>query len=156
VSIWKVSLAALVLFFTGFCAGVLFPRPMPGAALPAPRIAPPATTVTAPAITPDGRRYDVVRKMTHELGLSEEQKQRIEFHIRESQDRTRVIWELVGPEVQEEFRKLRTDVGQELTPEQRKQFEAKLRKVRKADRAKVEEVKDTPAAAEAPDRKPKP
>ena len=140
---WKVTLAALVIFCTGFFAGVLFPRPATNNSQPVPR------AVVQPAIMPDGRRYEVVRKMTHELGLSEEQKQKIDVHIRESQDRTRVIWELVGPEVQEEFRRLRTDVEQELTAEQRKQFESKLRRVRKTDRIKSE---DTNAPAEVPDR----
>ncbi len=133
-SAWKVTLAALVIFCTGFFAGVLFPHASINTSLPVPRATAP------PPIMPDGRRYEVVRRMTHELGLSEEQKQKVDVHIRESQDRTRVIWELVGPEVQEEFLRLRTDVGQELTPEQRKQFESKLRRVRKNERIKSEET----------------
>ena len=129
-STWKVVLAALVLFCTGFFAGVLFPRSSGGAGS--------VTKVTPPPLMPDGRRYEAIRRMTHDLNLSEDQLRRVEGRIRESQERTRVIWELVGPEVQEEFRRLRSEVAAELGPEQRRKFDANLRKTRRTERPHAE------------------
>ena len=125
-SSWKPILAALVIFTTGFFAGVLFPRPS------TPSVAP-VVKLTPPALLPDGKRYEAIRRMALDLKLTEEQRRNVETHIRESQERTRAIWELVGPEVQEEFRRLRTDVGRELSPEQHRQFEARLRKARRVE-----------------------
>ena len=42
-----------------------------------------------------------------------------------------MLWDLVGPEVQEEFKRLRTAIVQELNPSQRKQFEEKSRRYRR-------------------------
>jgi hypothetical protein len=99
---------------------------------------------------PDERRYEAIRKMTRELNLSEDQLRRVETRIRESQERTRVIWELVGPEVQEEFRRLRSDVAAELGPEQLRKFEANLRKSRRTERPRPESPELPPADRSKP------
>lgn len=122
---WKLILATLVIFCTGFFAGVLFPH-HPPRSLP-----PPSNPSPASIPLPNERRIEALRRFTQDLQLSSEQRQRIEGHIAESQDRTRVLWDLVGPEVQEEFKRLRTAIVQELNPGQRKQFEEKSRRYRR-------------------------
>lgn len=123
-STWKVILATLVIFCTGFFAGVLFPRRGPQSFSLKPPLA-------APSPLPNERRIEALRRFTEDLQLTEDQKERIEAHIQESQERTRVLWDLVGPEVQEEFKRLRSDVVQELNPSQRKTFEERSRRYRR-------------------------
>lgn len=123
---WKVILATTVIFCTGFFAGVLFPSHRSSSSAPTANSLPPQAFPL-----PNERRIEALRKFTQDLQLTDEQRQKIESHIAESQDRTRVLWDLVGPEVQEEFKRLRGSVVQELTPSQRRQFEERSRRYRK-------------------------
>ncbi len=123
---WKVILATLVIFLTGFFAGVLFPRT---AISSAPRNAPPLSLVPPPP--PIERRLELLRRLTRELSLSDDQRTKINAKIEESQERTKLLWDLVTPELQEEFRRLRNEVVEELSPEQRKQFEERSRRYRR-------------------------
>lgn len=123
---WKVILATTVIFCTGFFAGVLFPRHTKSQPASAGGTLPPQAFPL-----PNERRIEALRRFTQDLQLTEEQRQKIESHIAESQDRTRVLWDLVGPEVQDEFKRLRGSVVQELSPSQRRQFEERSRRYRK-------------------------
>ncbi|MBL9171265.1 MAG: hypothetical protein JNN07_26265 [Verrucomicrobiales bacterium] len=122
---WKVIVATMVIFCTGFFAGVLFPRHVKSTS------SSPQSTSAQSFPLPNERRIEALRRFTQDLQLTEEQRQKIEAHISESQDRTRVLWDLVGPEVQDEFKRLRGAVVQELTSSQRRQFEERSRRYRK-------------------------
>lgn len=134
----KVILATLVIFCTGFFAGVLFPRHMGRPPSPPPLGSQPSLPL------PNERRIAALRQFTEDMDLTPAQRERIEGHIQDSQERTRVLWDLVSPEVQEEFRRLRSDVVKELTPEQRKRFEERSRRYRR-DRAR-ESATNAPAS----------
>lgn len=129
---WKIILATLVIFCTGFFAGVLFPK--------GPRSVPgnPATSSQAGLPLPNERRIEALRRFTHDMDLSEEQRGKIESHIQESQERTRLLWDLVGPEVQEEFKRLRSEVVSELSNEQKRKFEERSKKYRRERSARPE------------------
>lgn len=123
---WKIIVATLVIFSTGFFAGVLFPRGQAPASIT--RATP---NQTPPPPLPNERRIEALRRFTQDMDLSEEQRSRIQAHIQESQERTRLLWDLVGPEVQDEFKRLRSEVVAELSPEQRKRFEERSKKYRR-------------------------
>ena len=122
---WKVILATAAIFCTGFFAGLLFPKMHPpartGGGAPA--------SVSSPL--PNDRRIAAIRQFTQDLDLTPEQQQQVDLLVDESQERTRVMWELIGPEVQDEFRRMRGEVVRVLTPEQRKRFEERSRKYRR-------------------------
>ena len=114
---WKLILAALVLFAAGAVAG--------GAAV---RLQAKATRQAAenrrgPLPPQVWQRLEFVRRAQRDLGLSAEQRERIEGHVRESQERFRALWEPVAPAAKLEFDTLRDRINAELTPEQRQRFE---------------------------------
>lgn len=141
----KVILATLVIFCTGFFAGVMFPRhglhtPKPGMTS--------NTGLAGGLPLPNERRILALRQFTEDMDLTTDQRERIESHIQNSQERTRVLWDLVSPEVQEEFKRLRSDVVSELSPEQRKRFEERSRRYRR-ERAR-ENATNAPGAPSQP------
>jgi hypothetical protein len=123
---WKVILAALVIFGAGVVTGALvvnlsrkplrpqnvFIGPPPGAAVSA-GVKPPW----------HDQRYEFVRRAERQLDLSPDQRQRIDALVRDSQQRTKTLWEAFSPKLAEEMRKVRDQVREVLTPEQRKRFE---------------------------------
>jgi Spy/CpxP family protein refolding chaperone len=116
---WKVVAAAAVIFVAGVVSGSVATRiydartkrafrpPMPGG--------PPSPWV--------GQRMDFLKFMGDRLGLSQEQREQIDRLIKESQQRTRELWEPVAPKLQEEMRRLKEAVDAVLTPEQRAKAE---------------------------------
>ncbi|MBM3848107.1 MAG: hypothetical protein FJ405_17695 [Verrucomicrobia bacterium] len=138
-STWKVTIATAAIFSTGFFAGVLVPRSSsPGKSGGAP------SSMTSPL--PNDRRISAVRSFTRDLGLTAEQHEQIDALIDESQERTRVMWDLVAPEVQEEFKRLRAEVVSVLTPEQRKRFEERSRRYRQQRSKESSSSSNTPAS----------
>src|SRR5260370_32113214 len=67
------------------------------------------------------------RRLAHLLSLTAEQNERLDTIMRESQERTKVYWELLEPELRGEFRKTRDEIREVLTPEQRKEFDDQLK-----------------------------
>src|SRR5207247_7485299 len=53
-----------------------------------------------------------------------EQRQQIDQIVRDSQQRTKNLWDSIAGKLQEEPRKVRELINEQLTPEQRKKFEA--------------------------------
>ena len=104
--IWKVIFAALVIFGAGVVTGVLTinlkstpsPRPMRG----------------PPMSMPPRPRVEMIDRLQRELGLTSSQRTNIEQILRESNERTKNIWE----SAREEHRKLKTNIRESLTPEQ--------------------------------------
>jgi hypothetical protein len=110
VKVWKVILAALVIFSAGMVTGALtvnldFREPVP--------------RKTSSNNAGQRPRSDFATRMQRELALSPEQKEQIDVILRESKERSKKIWESAN----EEHRNVRENIRGVLTPDQRKQFE---------------------------------
>lgn len=111
-STWKVILATLVIFVAGLITGaVMVKRTMGRPVLVSSNIA----------------RENALRRMTGELGLSAGQREEIDQILRESSERTKLIWEFVGPYLQDEYRDLNAELRAVLDPDQRRKFDRLLK-----------------------------
>lgn len=96
-----------------------------------------------PAVRPPGTgRLEQFKRAVGDLELNATQRERIELHFRESQERLRALVIPLQPEAVRELRSLRQRVLTELSKEQRTQFERQ-----NADRAE----RPRPRAAERKD-----
>jgi uncharacterized protein YneF (UPF0154 family) len=81
---------------------------------------------------PSWARFEAVRRAVDELDrrgeLSSEQHLRIDQIIRDHQELIADYFSILEPDVQQVFRKMRENIREELTQEQRRQFEEVLRK----------------------------
>ncbi len=107
-----VVLATLVIFAAGVVTGSLVTR----------------KTAHPPMMgQPLWGRFEMVRRAVDELDrrgqLSGDQRQRIDTILRDHQDLIADYFSILEPDVQDVFQKLRESVRQELSPEQRRQFE---------------------------------
>ncbi len=109
---WKVILATVVIFSAGVFTGGLLVK---------------QTSKPEPVPSPQFGRIQMLRRLSRLLSLTPEQNERLDTIMRESQERTKVYWELLEPELRGEFRKTREESREVLTPEQRKQFDELLK-----------------------------
>ena len=120
--VWKVILAALVLFLAGLVSGALAQQlylaktRRPAIAFPG---GPPAPWLR--------QRVEFMHRLGNRLSLTPEQRARIDALVLESQQRLRILWAPVEPEAKEELHRLRRRIAAELRPEQRAKFETLLR-----------------------------
>jgi Spy/CpxP family protein refolding chaperone len=125
VNYWKVILATMVIFGTGVVTGGLLvraSRPLP----PAQRI--PGMGRASQPPSPGGARVEFLRRMTRELDLTTEQRERVDKIIRESQERTKIISEPVAPLLRQETVRVKQEFREALTPEQRARFDELVKK----------------------------
>jgi hypothetical protein len=113
VNTWKIILATLVIFAAGAFAG--------GSLVKATKKAPKAQAL----------RMEMLRRLTGELNLNTEQRTNIENVLNESAERTKILRDLLTPELQAEYSKAVEDIKSELNPAQRKKFEESLQKQKK-------------------------
>ena len=114
--IWKVILAKLVIFAAGMFAGGIAAyrfKPVP----------PPPTTPVPPILS----QHRFQEKLKKELQLTADQTNRIDRIFAESNARIKIIWDLLGPEMQKERKEVYESIRAELTPEQREKFEQLLK-----------------------------
>jgi hypothetical protein len=121
VSTWRVILATLVIFVTGLLAGGALvykfgPRPV--------------AESDAPPFLPWEVKQEFVRRLVKDLELRPDQQEKIAQIVNESQNRIKILFELVGPEMREEMRQVRDSIRSVLTPEQKLKFD-ELRKHRR-------------------------
>lgn len=143
VNTWKIVLATVVIFGAGVITGGLLVthadraklrqiRARVAAAQPAQWTPPlrefPRRAEKELQLSLEQRRMEFLLNVTRELGLSPEQRERIERLIRESQERTRQLWERVGPQMRKELGEVKEKIREELTPEQRKRFEELMKR----------------------------
>ena len=115
--IWKVILATIVIFAAGVLAGGLVVKSL------APK--PPVPVPPVPGILSQQRFQS---RLKEKLQLTSEQTNRIDRIFAESNERVRILWGLIGPELQKELQEVRDSIRAELTPEQRGKFELLLKK----------------------------
>lgn len=136
---WKVILATLVIFGAGVVTGGLLvhqtqrpagrPLPMFGGGQPQPG----QPGQFGQRVPPTEQRMEFLRHLTRQLELSPEQREKVETIIRDSQQRTKNLWEPVAAKMGEELRKTDDRIREVLTPEQQRKFDemrARLRENR--------------------------
>lgn len=72
------------------------------------------------------QRAEFLRRMNKHLDLSSSQRDNIERIMKESQDRTRPLWELIGPELRDELSSVREQIRGELKADQAEKFDQML------------------------------
>ena len=121
--IWKVILATLVIFAAGAVAGGIWVKMR----------TPPATVAKAPQtpapapVPPIIMQQRFQEKLKKELQLTEEQTNRMDKIFHESNARIKILWDLVGPEMQKERQDVYEGIRGMLSPEQRDKFEHLLK-----------------------------
>jgi hypothetical protein len=122
VNTWKVIIAILVIFGSGLVTGGLLVsqvQRLPGSGDPSV-----ATSNGPSGPAPwQAHRMEFLRRIERHLEITPEQRGRIEAILRESHERTKPIWDGIGPQLQEELMRVRQEIREELTPEQRQQFD---------------------------------
>jgi Spy/CpxP family protein refolding chaperone len=114
---WKVILAAAVIFVCGMVSGALLfdrhdkPNAKPGI----------STTNSIPPW--QSQRIEFLRRIEKHLNLTQVQREKIEKILRESQERTKPLWDQITPQLRDESRRTREAIRAELTSEQQKTFE---------------------------------
>ncbi|MBI4661253.1 MAG: hypothetical protein HY735_20720 [Verrucomicrobia bacterium] len=109
--VWKVILAAFVIFAAGAVTGGLTvslnsrPKASPGKG-------PPSSAVSRP-------RGTLVDRCQRELDLTQPQRAKIELIFRESDERSKKLWDAA----REEHRRLKAGIRETLTPEQQQKFD---------------------------------
>lgn len=146
VNSWKIVFATMVIFACGVITGALITRQQHLAAVPA---VTPLSTDPAPQPAPPAyqlQKLEFLRKIQKHLDLTPEQRTRIESIMHQSQERTKPLWDQIAPQMRDEMKKVREEIRAELTPEQKKKFEALLknRPPRKEDGGNDEKRRRTP------------
>lgn len=84
------------------------------------------------------QRIEFLRRIEKHLDLTPVQRERIEKIMRDSQERTKPLWDQLSPKLRDELKQVREAIRAELSPEQQKTFE-KLIKPRTPRRPEDEE-----------------
>jgi hypothetical protein len=116
VKIWKVIFATIVIFAAGALAGGILARNFRVSAL--------ASSPPVPGVLSQERFQTRLKK---ELLLSADQTNRIDKIFGESNERIKILWGLIGPEVQKERQEVRENIRAILNPGQREKFEQLLK-----------------------------
>ena len=111
--IWKVILATIVIFVAGAFAGGMLVK----LSRPKPETPPP------PFLT----QQFFKERLKKELHLTADQTNRIDKIFSDSGANMKILWDLIGPEVEAEKREVRDKIRKELTAEQREKFEQLLK-----------------------------
>jgi Spy/CpxP family protein refolding chaperone len=140
---WKVILATLVIFGAGVVTGALAAKRV--------QVSPPDRPGSI------HQRAEFMRRMEKRLDLTAVQREQIEAILSESQERTRKLWEQVGPKMKEEFQQTSKRISDELTAPQKIRFEELLQEQkahrrpedprRSGERKKVEDRRAAPSFA---------
>jgi Spy/CpxP family protein refolding chaperone len=134
VSPWKVILATVVIFACGVLTGAMVSK---AGRQTAPVSAnPPAAAVNPKNPAPPGwqlQRLQFFKRMQKQLNLGPEQQEKIDKLMCESQERVKPLWAQIGPQMDEELKRVRQEVNEVLTPEQREKMNELMRHGRRAE-----------------------
>ncbi|MGA2174938.1 MAG: hypothetical protein ABSH38_08160 [Verrucomicrobiota bacterium] len=131
---WKVILATMVIFACGILTGALVMK-----ADRPPAIVPPAPQPLAASLRNPAppwwqlQRLEFFKRMEKQLDLAPEQREQIDLILKESQERTKPLWDQIAPQMTGELKRVRQEVNKVLTPEQRKKMNELTRRGRKSD-----------------------
>ncbi len=166
VTLWKAALATIVIFVCGLITGVLVERQLgprqeaalepAGAALMTtnPAAAPSLPVVTRTNVvwaSAQAQRMAFLRQLVNRLHLQPEQRARIFDIIKESQERSRGIWEQIAPQMRDELKRTTEEIRSELSPEQQRRFNEMLREHRREARARMLGSNAPPMRPEPPE-----
>jgi len=127
---WNVILATAVIFGTGVVAGTFLSRNL---AAPTPDLIhrPGDRPHSGSSQRPDRKhRTEFIMRVQEELDLTPEQRTNIEQIVRESQERTRALWEEFSPKLRAEYKSAQQEIRKVLTEEQRAKFEELMKQHR--------------------------
>ncbi len=151
VNSWKVILATMVIFGTGVVTGgLLVQHAGLGREHRQPR---PSGAVHPAQPTPAGlMRTDFLRRMQGELDLTPEQHEQIDKILKEGQQRTKKLMEIVEPRRREEYKRTLEEFRAVLTPEQRKRLDGivKQQQQRAREQRKAAPPHERPPATNTP------
>ena len=122
--IFKVILATLIIFGTGVVTGGLMVANV-YQRVPAPASAPQVQRPVAYPPVPfhEMQRVEFVHRLDKQLELTHEQRESVAAIMKESNQRTKVMWEPLAPAMRDEVKQVREKIRSVLTPEQRKKFD---------------------------------
>jgi len=176
VSPWRVILATMVIFVCGAITGAVLVRISnptvhlttsvePAPALPSPAV-PPANALagaTNPSVVTrtnivwapfQAQRVAFLRQAANRLNLDQQQRERIAGIIKESQERNKLLWEQIAPQMKAELKRVTEEIRQELSPQQQRRFTELLREGRRENHprslASNAPSTNTPLATNAP------
>lgn len=113
--VWKVILAAVVIFCAGVVTGGLTVKF---------ELRPSLTPKPSSSLSGQRPRGDLATRMQRELSLTPSQRVQVDSLLGESKERTKKIWESAN----EEHRKVQENVRAVLTPDQQKKFEESFKR----------------------------
>ena len=115
---WTVILAAVLIFASGVVTGAL------GFRVAAERQHAREPDEPGGPPSPADKRFDALRTMQDDLGLTPEQARRIDQILQEGRERMHAVWESTcQPRIREEMDKVHQRILEELEPGQRVRFE---------------------------------
>jgi len=123
VSPWKVILATMVIFACGVITGSMIARTMTTKSGQRPPNAVP--------IPGRGAVLQMQKVLDKQFDLTAEQRAQIENIMKASQQRTQPLWDKIAPQMNDEIKRVRTEIREVLTPEQWKQFTDLMKRNRK-------------------------
>ncbi len=123
---WKVILATMVIFACGVFTGVFVTRTGPVSAAASPAPAPQLVTTNKMPLPSFAQlqvqRPEFLRKLDRQLDLTPQQHDQMVKIMNESRQRTAPLWEMIAPQMGDELKRVREEIRQVLTPEQRKKW----------------------------------
>jgi hypothetical protein len=122
VSPWKVILATLAIFCTGLITGAVLVRQ---AIRPSPAS---KQTTSNTVLQPGPLRAEFVHRMTEELNLTPEQQATVLTLVRESQERSKLIYGLISEDLRDEMRQTSEAIRKQLTADQAPKFDQMLKR----------------------------
>ncbi len=143
---WKFILATVLIYGTGVVTGALVTtlvdRPPKGVARPSPQL-------TYNQI----QRAEFLSRLQKQLNLTPEQHEHIGQILRESNQRTKPLWDPVAAKMKDEVRIVTEKIKGELTPEQAAKFDIEIKASRPPKKLDPER-KDKKGGTNAPPSKP--
>jgi len=76
-------------------------------------------------------RTQMLRELTHALSLDAQQRAKVDAILNENAERTKILREVLDPEMRAEYKKTVEEIRAQLTPEQRSKFDELLKQRRK-------------------------
>jgi hypothetical protein len=134
----KIILASLVIFGAGAIAGVLVGSHHPFRHRHELVVNPPDVRehgdrhdVPPPPLVGNRLNKDFLQRLDDKLQLTPDQKDKIGKIIADGQERNHQIWTNVAPQLRAEIQDVHKQIREQLTPEQREQFDDLLKRPRK-------------------------